>query len=64
MGRKQTAEGETVSAIASETVALAFLEYDELQEIQAGEAVHITADGVVTRQIIDQQSKSPCMFEW
>jgi amidophosphoribosyltransferase len=64
MGRKQTAEGDMVSAIASETVALSFLEYDDLEEIQAGEAVHISSKGVVTREIIDQQSKSPCMFEW
>jgi len=64
MGRKKTAEGDLVSAIASETVALSFLEYEDLEEIQAGEAVHISSKGVVTREIIDQQSKSPCMFEW
>jgi amidophosphoribosyltransferase len=64
MGRKTTREGELVSAIASETVALSFLDYDELEEIQAGEAVHISSKGVVTREILDQKSKSPCMFEW
>ena len=51
-------------AMASETVALAFLGYENLEEIPAGGAVYIEKNGTITRQAIDQRSISPCMFEW
>jgi amidophosphoribosyltransferase len=50
--------------MASETVALSFLGYEALEEIPAGGAIHVDSKGVVSRQILDQRSKSPCMFEW
>jgi amidophosphoribosyltransferase len=64
MGRKQSDDGDLVHAIASESVALQFLGYEDLEEIEAGAAVFISHDGKVTKQVLNQQSKSHCMFEW
>ncbi len=64
MGRKTNAEGDSVYAIASETVALSFLGFEELEEIAPGAAVFISHDGQVKQEILNQQSQSPCMFEW
>jgi amidophosphoribosyltransferase len=63
-GQKVTEDGEKMFAMASETVALSFLGYENLEEIPAGGAVFIDKSGNITRQIIDQRSISPCMFEW
>lgn len=57
-------DGEKAFAIASETVALNFLSYENIEEIKAGEAIHIDNQGNVTRRLIKQDSQSPCMFEW
>jgi amidophosphoribosyltransferase len=64
MGRKKTEDGDLVHAIASESVALQFLGYEDLEEIEAGGAVFISHKGKVTKEILNQQSKSHCMFEW
>jgi amidophosphoribosyltransferase len=63
-GQKVTDDGEKMFAMASETVALSLLGYENLEEIPAGGAVFIDKAGNITRQIIDQRSISPCMFEW
>ena len=63
-GRKTNSDGEICYALASETVALNFLEFDQIEEVQPGEAIYIDRDGVVARQTIKQDSYSPCMFEW
>ncbi|MBS1957279.1 MAG: amidophosphoribosyltransferase [Cyanobacteria bacterium SZAS-4] len=63
-GNKTTAEGDKVWAIASETIALNFLEYENIEEVKPGEAIYISAGGKVTRQMIKPDSYSPCMFEW
>jgi amidophosphoribosyltransferase len=63
-GRKTTEDGEKMFALASETVALQFLGYDQLEEVEAGSAVFVSKDGRVIVQKLDQQSSSPCMFEW
>ena len=63
-GQKVAEDGEKMFAMASETVALSFLGYENLEEIPAGGAVFIDKAGNITRQIIDQRSISPCMFEW
>lgn len=60
MGRK---EG-NIYAFASETVALDYLAYGEIEEIAPGEAVVITLDGELERRMLLQKSYSPCMFEW
>lgn len=64
MGSKVNDAGETLYALASETVALRFLGFNNIEELDAGEAVFITHDGKVTRQTIRKESSSPCMFEW
>jgi amidophosphoribosyltransferase len=64
MGKKVNEEGETVHALASETVALRFLGFNEIEELAAGEVVFISHEGRVTRKIVKQESTSPCMFEW
>lgn len=56
--------GEKCYALASETVALQYIGYTDIEEIQPGEAIVIDADGKVTRKILHQSSYSPCMFEW
>lgn len=63
-GSKTTVEGDKVWAIASETIALNFLEYENLEEVKPGEAIYISANGQVTRRMIKPDSYSPCMFEW
>ncbi|HEY9676894.1 MAG TPA: amidophosphoribosyltransferase [Drouetiella sp.] len=63
-GSKTTAEGDKVYAIASETIALNFLEYENIEEVKAGEAIFIDSKGQVTRKMIKADSYSPCMFEW
>jgi len=63
-GQKIADDGEKMYAMASETVALAFLGYENLEEIPAGGVVYVDRKGNITRQVIDQRSVSPCMFEW
>src|SRR5262249_1819666 len=59
-GTKTTEDGETVHAIASETVTLSFLGFNNLSEIEPGEAVFIDNKGNVTRKVIRRDSYSPC----
>jgi amidophosphoribosyltransferase len=63
-GSKLEIDGRQVYALASETVALAYLGYGEIQEVQPGEAIYIDKNGVVERQILRKETHSPCMFEW
>ncbi|HEY9776555.1 MAG TPA: amidophosphoribosyltransferase [Planktothrix sp.] len=63
-GKKQTEDGEQAFCLASESVALNFLGYEEVGEIAAGEAIFIDKKGKVDRQVLRQQSFAPCMFEW
>ncbi|HEY9713019.1 MAG TPA: amidophosphoribosyltransferase, partial [Chroococcales cyanobacterium] len=63
-GSKTNDIGEKVFALASETVALDFLNYENKNEIAAGEAIFISRGGTVHRKMIKQSSISPCMFEW
>lgn len=60
LGRK---EGGTY-AFASETVALDYLGYSEIEEVAPGEAVIISLNGSLERKVLYQKSYSPCMFEW
>lgn len=63
-GSKTTIEGDRVWAIASETIALNFLEYENIEEVKPGEAIYIDNQGNITRKMIKPDSYSPCMFEW
>ncbi|MBX9719788.1 MAG: amidophosphoribosyltransferase, partial [Candidatus Obscuribacterales bacterium] len=53
-----------IYAFASESVALDYLGYSEIEEVKPGEAVIITLAGKVERRMLFQKSISPCMFEW
>ena len=64
LGRKEGTAGGYAYAFASETVALDYLEYTCLEEVQPGEAIYITPNGQVTRRILARDTYSPCMFEW
>ena len=63
-GTKVNDLGETVRALASETVALDFFGYDIVGEIAPGEAIFIKQDGTIQRKVFKRRSSSPCMFEW
>lgn len=64
LGRKEGTANGYAYAFASETVALDYLEYTDITEVQPGEAVYISAGGEVTRKMLLKSSYSPCMFEW
>lgn len=63
-GTRDGEDGRPNFALASESVALRFLSYTNIEEIAAGEAVFISADGQCQRRVIHRESVSPCMFEW
>jgi amidophosphoribosyltransferase len=50
--------------IASESVSLKYLGFEEFTEIAPGEAVIITESGELLRKQLKLKSYSPCMFEW
>jgi amidophosphoribosyltransferase len=56
--------GNNVYAMASETIALNFLGYESLEDVQPGEAVYISAQHGLSRRVVKHESYSPCMFEW
>ncbi|MBI4533143.1 MAG: amidophosphoribosyltransferase [Candidatus Melainabacteria bacterium] len=64
LGQKQNGDGRTVYALASETIALAYLGYSQTLEVSPGEAVLIDAQGNLQRKVLKANSYSPCMFEW
>lgn len=64
LGKRQDLDGTTVYGLASETIALSFLGFTDMEDVKAGEAVYIDAAGKLSRKIISQNSFSPCMFEW
>ncbi len=61
---KKVQNNENVYALSSESVALGFLGFTQIEEVQPGEAVYISPEGKVFKKIIQKDSMSPCMFEW
>jgi amidophosphoribosyltransferase len=59
MGRK-----DSITAFASETVTFDFLGFENLGDVVAGEAVHVSTDGRITRRQIAEPDHHPCIFEW
>jgi amidophosphoribosyltransferase len=53
-----------IYGLASESIALNFLGFENIEDIRPGEAIFIQANGTITRKIIKQDTFSPCMFEW
>ncbi|MFL5815078.1 MAG: amidophosphoribosyltransferase [Bdellovibrionia bacterium] len=50
--------------LASESVALSFLGYDVVRNIEPGEVIFIDMKGKVHTRVLDQRGKRHCMFEW
>lgn len=51
--------------LASETVALNFLGYNYVRDIEPGEFIFISKTGeIISQSLISKVSSSPCMFEW
>ncbi|MBI1270022.1 amidophosphoribosyltransferase [bacterium] len=63
-GTRDGEDGRPNFALASESVALRFLSYTNIEEIAPGEAIFVSADGQCQRRVIHRESASPCMFEW
>jgi amidophosphoribosyltransferase len=51
-------------AFASETVSLNIMNYGEIRDVEAGEAVFIDKGRTVHRKRIRKGCPSPCLFEW
>lgn len=65
LGKKQTEDGKTAYAVASENIAFSSMDYEIVRDIDAGEAVFITFDGeLYTRKCAEQSRLSPCLFEY
>jgi amidophosphoribosyltransferase len=50
--------------LASESVALSFLGYEVVRNIEPGEVIFIDMKGKVHARVLDQRGKRHCMFEW
>lgn len=50
--------------IASESVALTFLGYEPVRDIQAGEVIFIDLKGKVHTRVLNDRGARHCMFEW
>jgi amidophosphoribosyltransferase len=50
--------------LASESVALSFLGYDIVRNIEPGEVIFIDPKGKVFTRELDRREKRHCMFEW
>ena len=55
LGKRQNGNGNVVYALASETVALSFLGFSDLEDVLPGEAVYIDRKSKLTRKIISQR---------
>lgn len=64
LGKKTNGDGQVVQAMASESVSLEYLGYNETVEVAPGEAVYIDERGNLQRRLLCKRSYSPCMFEW
>jgi amidophosphoribosyltransferase len=62
-GRKPAGDGESFM-IASESVALAFLGYEQIQDLRPGEVLFIDLKGNVHSKVLDHRGPRHCMFEW
>jgi len=61
---KRTVNGGDEYMLASESVALDVLGFTLIRDVEAGEAVYITADGHMhSRQCADAATLTPCIFE-
>ena len=58
-------EGGRVWCIASETIALTYLGYEYLRDVEPGEVIFVSKKGEMKSAIVAQEKETaPCMFEW
>ncbi|HUP58030.1 MAG TPA: amidophosphoribosyltransferase [Bdellovibrionota bacterium] len=50
--------------IASESVALSFMGYEQIQDLRPGEVLFIDLKGNVHSKVLDHRGPRHCMFEW
>jgi len=50
--------------LASESVALSFLRYEIVRDVEPGEVIFIDSNGKLHSRVIDKREKRSCMFEW
>ncbi len=50
--------------VASESVALSFLGYDVVKNLEPGEVLFIDTKGQVHTRVLEHRKRRPCMFEW
>ncbi len=63
VGKRDTGDGEEYM-LASESVALDVLGFDMIRDVDAGEAVYISAEGeMFTHQCAEEHELRPCIFE-
>jgi amidophosphoribosyltransferase len=60
-GKRQSDQAQI---FCSEAVALNFLGYELVRDVQPGEVVYIDMAGKVFSKVIDQRKPAHCMFEW
>lgn len=65
-GRRKNEDGTEAHILASESVALSFLGYEVVRDIQPGEIIYIDMQGSVHTRVFQRAKgrSSHCMFEW
>jgi amidophosphoribosyltransferase len=63
-GKRQSEDEGSIYGLASETIALNYLGFDQTEDVLPGEAIYISSQGQVDRKIIKKDTFAPCMFEW
>ncbi len=63
MARRTNEDGSNAWCVASESVVPDLLDYEEIIDVAPGEAVWITPDGEMTREIVAAREHRPCVFE-
>ncbi len=65
LGVRADEDGQKTYCFASETIALTYLGYDYLRDVEPGEAVFVSKDGTLMSAVVRKEKKiAPCMFEW
>ena len=63
-GKKRLERGGVAHMVASESVALMFLGYEVVRDLEPGEVLFIDMRGGVFTKKLDHRPARPCMFEW
>lgn len=64
MGKRQGPSGESIIAFASESAALEFLGYTDLEDVRPGEVILVSHQGKIMRHQYANPKTKHCMFEW